>query len=378
MAIFSRRALSNVASVLPGALLAVVSVASAATADVPLTTQAIAVQPSIESSYAGVRSTIDTYIVDSYLCGTLSATESTACFSRLEAITYRSFVLAERRLSLIHVPSIAKSRTERMTSALSALELAVKGAIPTGTTSSKADVAAAVTATSPGYLKYEIAYFSLTRTFGSSIFAATSTPAKQAALREMSAIGLQGGDVSAGSSVESGAYYLTEPSGTSPCTPLSSQPWIADSWSPDLVVGGTDFQSNTVLMPSPEFAKSTIRLISVPDYGISCYQTDLRSGLAPYLALWKSCKTFTLAAETARLLPSAAFPGRPTVYRLAATVRCAGSAPTTGYIDVVTGSVGAIITQDWFTSIGTAPKHAVEVAVYRAMVARAEAARPHL
>lgn len=207
----------------------------------------------------------------------------------------------------------------------------------------------------------------------------TTLPPESAA----NAIGLQAGDLGSGF-VEEGpaASPLTQPTAPSPCTPVSSQPWLAFVDSPEYTSGpvGPVVYSTIVIMPTAADAQNALAAVSFSSYGAICYRPTFDLAMQQGITATNQetgCDE-QFAQSTIAAIPAGSITGSASGWHYDATILC-NETGTTGhfYIDIVSQVVGRVFVQATFRSEGTAVSFLLERSVMDAMVTRAHVQVPN-
>jgi hypothetical protein len=192
-------------------------------------------------------------------------------------------------------------------------------------------------------------------------------------------IGFQQSDFPAGTigdpSSPGGPDETTPVPASTPCSPVHSQPFVADydsqSYDPS-GVGNDSVYSEVLIMPAAD-ANAALRAIGDPGYDTACFQPALDATTQSFQAS-SSCGSFTLLNSTISELPSTGFPPGSIGYRYEADTRCTGNGENGGiwYSDTISAVVGSAFIQGNFASFQQVPiSTQIEQTAMNAMAARA-------
>lgn len=164
------------------------------------------------------------------------------------------------------------------------------------------------------------------------------------------------------------------PSAPGPCSPVHSQPWIADYDSPtfDPSEHGNDFvSSEVVIMPSSSDAYDALAAIGAPGYDRQCFEPaydEASKAMMPDL----SCGAFHFEKSSITELPNDGFPEATVDYRYMAVMSCTKSGGVYSWdTDIISAQVGGAFIQGIFNSYGGPVPTNIEQTAMNAMAKRA-------
>lgn len=162
---------------------------------------------------------------------------------------------------------------------------------------------------------------------------------------------------------------------STPCSPVHSQPFVADydSQTYDPTGIGNDNVYSEVLIMPPIDANAALQAIGAPGYDTECFQPALDAdtqGMTPT----SSCGSFNFNGSSISKLPSVGLPQGSLVYRYVATTSCTGNGHTDNwYTDVISARVGSAFIQGTFNSFQAPVTAQIEQHAMDAMASRARA-----
>jgi hypothetical protein len=174
-----------------------------------------------------------------------------------------------------------------------------------------------------------------------------------------------------------GGPYDTTPVAASPCSPVHSQPWVADydsqTYDPSGI--GNDYVYSEVLIMPPSDASAALKAIGAPGYDTSCFQPAFDAD-SQAMTPTTSCGSFRFVGSSISELPPSGFPSGSIVDRYAANMSCTGNGATgTWYTDVISAHVGSSFIQGTFNSHQAPVPPEIEQKAINAMATRASALR---
>jgi len=168
--------------------------------------------------------------------------------------------------------------------------------------------------------------------------------------------------------------HQLSPSAPGPCSPVHSQPWIADYDSPtfDPSEHGFDFvSSEVVIMASSSDAYDALAAIGAPGYARQCFQPaydEASKAMMPDL----SCGAFHFEKSSITELPNDGFPEATVDYRYMAVMSCTKSGGVYSWdTDIISAQVGGAFIQGTFNSYGGPVPTNIEQIAMNAMAKRA-------
>jgi len=361
-----RRFAAALASVLAlGSLAFVVSPAAGATA-----ATGVSVLPVLESNYVGVVETLDTYA--EAVQGCPAAGDESACFVDAGAVAIHSVAVLATRVAAIGVPAFAKGRVRALHASEQLLGQHLRSMAAYADDPERSQVARLVSTVLPATGAFEVRYFAAADALSLEIYRAATPIERGTALRAAVVVGLQGSDLPADESSTDDAIYYTAPSAAGICTPVSSQPFLADVVSDDFVTESTDDYSAIFVMPTISYARTAVRGIALPAYDTDCYVPAVEGTLLSLVKRSDGCVSPTVLGTVGTVLPGAGIATDPVIDRASVTLRC-GASKVVATSDLITQAVGPFVVQGSFASVGTVPSQAEEASVFAAMTARAAA-----
>jgi hypothetical protein len=190
-------------------------------------------------------------------------------------------------------------------------------------------------------------------------------------------IGFQQSDFPAGTvgvpDAPGGPDHTSPVPASTPCSPVHSQPFVADydsqTYDPSGI--GNDYVSSEVLIMPPDDARTALQAIGAPGYDTTCFQpgfdADTRS-----MTPTTSCGTFTFIGSSISQLPSIGFPVGSVVDRYAANMSCTANGQSgTWYTDLISARVGSAFIQGTFNSFQAPLSTQIEQSAMNAMATRA-------
>ena len=208
-----------------------------------------------------------------------------------------------------------------------------------------------------------------------------SQPSKGAGLSEWTLaedIGFQQSDFPAGTIAVQGLTGGPDeaaPVPPGPCSPVHSQPFVADYDSPtyDPSGIGNDFVSSEVLIMPPADASAALRGIGAPGYDTACFQPAFDAN-SRSMTPTPSCGSFQFLGSSISELPASGYPPGSVIDRYAATLSCTGDGSTnTWYTDMISEQAGSAFIQGVFNSFRTPLSSQIEQSAMNAMAVRANA-----
>ncbi|MGO8825869.1 MAG: hypothetical protein ACLQU9_11605 [Acidimicrobiales bacterium] len=174
-----------------------------------------------------------------------------------------------------------------------------------------------------------------------------------------------------------GAPYDTSPVAASPCSPVHSQPFVADydsqTYDPSGI--GNDYVYSEVLIMPPSDASAALEAIGAPGYDTTCFQPAFDAD-SEAMTPTTSCGSFRLTGSSISGLPATGFPPGSIVDRYVADMSCTGNGATgTWYTDVISAQVGSAFIQGTFNSYRTPVSADIEQEAMNKMAMRASALR---
>jgi hypothetical protein len=190
-------------------------------------------------------------------------------------------------------------------------------------------------------------------------------------------IGLQPQDLGTGFTATLPGSVLEHRSNPGRCTPLSSAPWLADVSSPQYSAGATGpiVYSTVVILPTANDARLSLRAVSAPTYGRSCYQPAFDA--AYQLANEKVNESTPCDLSQGGSTISAIVPGSLadgiSGWNYRATQHCAATNTTSIiYQEVLNQVVGRVFIQVNIRSLANPPTASWESQVMSTMIDRAQ------
>jgi hypothetical protein len=176
---------------------------------------------------------------------------------------------------------------------------------------------------------------------------------------------------------------LSGPTDPSPCTPVSSKPWLADvnsrSYGLDGPLGGTNdyAYSNVVVMRSHAAAESGLRVTSTPAYAKACTKEvddfNVISGYSPTA----SCGSFSFVSSKITLMTRLEQGVQLAGSRGVITQRCSRDhSIVSNYTDTLETVIGPVLIEGNFVGLGQPIDLPVEFGAMGAMASRADVEFP--
>jgi hypothetical protein len=194
------------------------------------------------------------------------------------------------------------------------------------------------------------------------------------------AIGFQPSDFPPGTQADyRGAGSVESRSTPALCTPISSQPWLADVYSGDYSLASNSAGayaestfSNVVVMPNATDATDGLNAIAAPGYAESCIKPGDDDDVPSSYTGSAACGSLSFLSSTIAPLDAPGL-GIPAVaYRYTATMHCSSSgANFSVYDDTVDDVVGSAFIDGEFSEADTPPSPAQEQHYMSVMTARA-------
>ena len=190
-------------------------------------------------------------------------------------------------------------------------------------------------------------------------------------------IGFQESDFPAGTAgvpnAPGGPDHTTPVPASTPCSPVHSQPFVADydsqTYDPSGI--GNDFVDSEVLIMPPADAKAALQAIAAPGYDTTCFQPGFDAD-TQNMTPTPSCGAFTFMSSSISELPANGFPKGSLVDRYVATLSCTASGQIgTWYTDTISAQVGSAFIQGTFNSFQAPITAQIEQRAMNAMATRA-------
>jgi len=190
-------------------------------------------------------------------------------------------------------------------------------------------------------------------------------------------IGFQQSDFPAGTvgvpDAPGGPDHTSPVPASTPCSPVHSQPFVADydsqTYDPS-GIGNDSVYSEVLIMP-PEDAKAALQAIGAPGYDTTCFQPGFDADMQS-MTPTTSCGTFKFIGSSISQLPSTGFPASSVVDRYVANMSCtANGLSGTWYTDLISAQVGSAFIQGTFTSFEAPISAQIEQNAMNAMATRA-------
>jgi hypothetical protein len=158
-----------------------------------------------------------------------------------------------------------------------------------------------------------------------------------------------------------------------PCSPVHSQPFVADydsqTYDPSGI--GNDYVNSEVLIMPPADAEAALQAIGAPGYDVTCFQPAFDAD-TQNMTPTASCGSFKFTSSSISQLPSTGFPHGSVVDRYVATMSCTASGQSgTWYTDTISAQVGSAFIQGTFNSFQTPISAQIEQSAMNAMTMRA-------
>lgn len=169
-------------------------------------------------------------------------------------------------------------------------------------------------------------------------------------------IGFQQSDFPAGTvgvpDAPGGPDHTSPVPASTPCSPVHSQPFVADydsqTYDPS-GIGNDSVYSEVLIMP-PEDANSALRAIGASGYDTACFQPSFDAAMQN-MTPTTSCGAFKFIGSSISRRPSTGFPAGSVVDRYVANMSCtANGLSGTWYTDLISAQVGSAFIQGTFTS----------------------------
>ena len=163
-----------------------------------------------------------------------------------------------------------------------------------------------------------------------------------------------------------------------PCTPLSSEPWLADVVSPEYSGSQTGLfaSSDVVIMPLAVDARRAVAAISAPSYGPDCAKPrdDAVLQQSDAAVSQQADCDLELTGSTISALPEGvAGPGTSGWHYVADVVCTLTNTAGLSYTDVINEAVGPVVIQGTFRSLNSPVPASLEQDAIKAMAGRARA-----
>ena len=190
-------------------------------------------------------------------------------------------------------------------------------------------------------------------------------------------IGFQDSDFPAGTvgvpNATGGPDHTTPVPASTPCSPVHSQPFVADydsqTYDPSGI--GNDFVDSEVLIMPPDDAKAALQAIGAPGYDTTCFQPAFDAD-TQNMTPTTSCGAFKFISSSISELPANGFPKGSLVDRYVATMSCTASGQSgTWYTDTISTQVGSALIQGTFNSFQAPITAQIEQRAMNAMATRA-------
>ncbi len=194
-------------------------------------------------------------------------------------------------------------------------------------------------------------------------------------------IGFQQSDFPAGTvgvpDAPGGPDHTAPVPASTPCSPVHSQPFVADydsqTYDPSGI--GNDYVNSEVLIMPPDDAKAALQAIGAPGYDTTCFQPAFDADTQS-MTPTTTCDTFKFIGSSISQLPPTGFPKGSVVDRYVANMSCTGNGQTgTWYTDVISAQAGSAFVQGTFNSFQSPVSMEIEQKAMNAMATRAAAMR---